>query len=424
MYLSTFLRPLTGLYTQIIESAFLKVTGHKNEYVANLVTEQFLLHSGTKKGNCPLPQFLSADILKNKATVFLHRTIQRGPEEMNHISGTKDNMSRILIETVVKKTLKDILEDPERSIRNLVDMALHFSEGRFQKRFFELAQTMLKNEHSPYYDLIQDTVFHVDAARILRFGMNLGYNSCTLGARIIREIENKDQYNIPWAISLDLYSDQFCKHQEIYQNLIFQGEELGVYTWMLFGDNQYQNILPLIQEHPDSAFILFCDPRNITPSFLDGAAELYNLMPAIRYSENASELCMLLREMGLLYSVYEIYNYDNMNEILSGNLFCSTEQLHPVFTGLLPDRFCSDGVKTQIHDYIIQARNNQIFQTIPWEMIRDVETVDGIISNDTCMVKFDWEGYLYPSHGRGTAGRLNLFQNSLSQILKCAFPKE
>ena len=46
------------------------------------------------------------------------------------------NMSRILIETTVRQTLKGITENPKRSIRNLVDMALHFSEGRFQSRFF------------------------------------------------------------------------------------------------------------------------------------------------------------------------------------------------------------------------------------------------------------------------------------------------
>lgn len=47
----------------------------------------------------------------------------------------ENSVSRILIETTVRQTLKGIQEDPERSIRNLVDMALQFSEGRFQNRF-------------------------------------------------------------------------------------------------------------------------------------------------------------------------------------------------------------------------------------------------------------------------------------------------
>lgn len=48
----------------------------------------------------------------------------------------ENNISRILIETTVRQTLKGLNEDPKRSIRNLVDMALYFSEGRFQRHFF------------------------------------------------------------------------------------------------------------------------------------------------------------------------------------------------------------------------------------------------------------------------------------------------
>lgn len=80
--------------------------------------------------------------------------------------------SCIIIETVVKKTLREIKDSPERSIRNLVDMALLFSDGRFQRNFFEVAQTMLQNEHSPYYGLIEDTIAHVNSERLFQFGIH------------------------------------------------------------------------------------------------------------------------------------------------------------------------------------------------------------------------------------------------------------
>ena len=47
-----------------------------------------------------------------------------------------ESMTRILVKTMVRKTIRDIKDSPERSIRNLVDMALNFSEGRFQQDFF------------------------------------------------------------------------------------------------------------------------------------------------------------------------------------------------------------------------------------------------------------------------------------------------
>lgn len=208
-----------------------------------------------------------------------------------------NNTSRILIETIVRKALRDIKDSPERSTRNLVDMALHFSEGRFQRNFFEVAQTMLKNDNSPYYDLIRDTVLNVDTEKLLQFGMNLGYNGCTVGAKKIGEIEEKEQYNIPWIISFHLCTQQFLHNQKSYHSIISDGENLGIHAWMLSAPVLPPEILPLIQGHPDSAFALFCTPQEITMSFLETASEINNLMLAIRYEDDIADVCGRLREM-------------------------------------------------------------------------------------------------------------------------------
>lgn len=60
-------------------------------------------------------------------------------------------------------------------------MALHFSDGRFQSRFFRTAQTMLEHEGSAYYALVEDAANIIDPEHLVTFGMNLGYNSCTWG---------------------------------------------------------------------------------------------------------------------------------------------------------------------------------------------------------------------------------------------------
>ena len=74
----------------------------------------------------------------------------------------ENSMSRILIETTVRQTLKGLQDNPKRSVRNLVDMALHFSEGRFQYRFFQTAHTMLEHQDSAYYALVEDAVKHIE----------------------------------------------------------------------------------------------------------------------------------------------------------------------------------------------------------------------------------------------------------------------
>lgn len=332
--------------------------------------------------------------------------------------------SRILIETMVRKTLREIEHSPERSIRNLIDMALHFSTGRFQQNFFRIAQTMLKNEKSAYYSLIRDIVSHTEREHLVTFGMNLGYNSCTKGARMIRQIEATQGFNVPWSITLEIESAVFRAQLGRYHALIAQGEQLGIHTWILFAQDIPRELMFLIESHPDSSFILFCDPLDLNTPVLEYAAELHNLMLAVRYGTGVAEACTLLRATRLLYAVYYPYNAADESFLTSGELFHVIEPMHPAFTALLPDLDCPITTCHTVYQAITHAREQQVYQTIPFELFLDCSRIDGIISDDACAVGFDRHGMLYTHHTRRTEPHFNLFQNDLRTILQKAFPKK
>jgi len=329
----------------------------------------------------------------------------------------ENTMSRILVTSVVRKALNDMKESPERATRNLVDMALHFSEGRFQQRFFTSAQTMLKNENSGYYGLIRDTMAYVDTERLFTFGMNLGYNGCTEGAQKIRASETKLGFNIPWTITLKLDARIVEERMSRYHDLIRQGEGLGIYAWMLFASDTAQAALSFPQEHPDSAFCLFCEADDLTPGVLEQAAELHNLMLVVRYEESAADICAQMRELGLLYSVWYEYGIQDVETILNGDLFYSAQQLFPIFTVLVPERSCPASVQRLVHQTAVRTRNDQIYRTVPWEIQEDNRLIDSIISDDTCAVTFERSGSLAEN------GTLSLFTHSLTDILSQVYPK-
>ena len=102
-----------------------------------------------------------------------------------------DDINRILIGSVVRKTIADAQNSPGRSVRNLVDAGVNFAKGSFQKRFLGDVQTILQNEDSAYYDLAKDILSNVDRHILFTLGMNLGYNGCTKGVKTIRETEKK-----------------------------------------------------------------------------------------------------------------------------------------------------------------------------------------------------------------------------------------
>ncbi|MBQ8260931.1 MAG: hypothetical protein IJZ00_01475 [Lachnospiraceae bacterium] len=325
------------------------------------------------------------------------------------------NLSYILIETTIRNTIKKIKEDPERNVRNLVDLALFFSEGRFQRRFFQTAQTMLKNENSSYYKLIPDIITNVNTERIVSFGMNVGYNSCTIGANTIREIEASEHFNIPWCITLDLDGNDYRRNPSVYHSLISQGKELGIYVWIIHSLRNPHYMIDLMCRFPDCAFLLLCTPDEITPALLKNCETVYNIMFAVKYKDSADSACALLRSGNHLYSVYSDgmdSNENNLNELL-----CDTENLHASFTFILSDPKDNFSL-SDIHHTILQARAEQNHCTIPFALLQDSYFIDSIISEYADFLLFDVNGNCYSLNNNTLFKNCNFKHDSLRDILK------
>lgn len=335
-----------------------------------------------------------------------------------------NSMSRVLIETVVRGALKAIKNSPERGIRNLVDIALQFSKGRFQQNLFSTVQTMLQNENSAYYELVRDVISHTDTDRLCTFGMNLGYNGCTVGAQRIRESEKRMHCNIPWAVILQIHEECLGNKQMKYLEVIRAGEDLGIYVWMLFTMGHPERVLPFAKDHPDSAFCIFCQASDLTPIFLDEAAELHNIMLFVRYEENESEVYDTLQKMGFLYSAWYQYGKIDTEAIINGDLFDSIQQLKPAFTVLIPEQNCPKGIQDLITQTVRQARSEQTYCTLPWELLGDNSLIDTIISGDACSVCFDKNGDLYNWNRKVECEHHNLFLDSLSEIFMSGCAKK
>lgn len=326
-------------------------------------------------------------------------------------------MSRIIIETTVRKALKDIRENAGRGIRNLVDMALHFSNARFQHEFFSDAQNLLKNENSAYYLLAQDIATHVDEERIVTFGINVGYHGCTLGARIIRKKESELGFNIPWVIPMQMTAESVAAHTEDYKRVIAEGNDLGIYSWFLFLKECAVDVIPLMEAYPDNAFVLFCQPEDATPQFIDALQSVKHVMLAIRDTEGVDEICSILRSKEMLYSVYHIYTPNDVEQIESGEFLCDMEQLHPAFAAFLPDSSCDIATAECVAKLVSALREAQKHQAIAFDLYGDIRTIDSVISENACSIAFDSNGYaIVTDNTVNYTG--NLFDSPLVDILR------
>ncbi|MBR2719447.1 MAG: hypothetical protein IKK57_02960 [Clostridia bacterium] len=333
------------------------------------------------------------------------------------------NPSRIIVETMVRQVLRHFQEDPERSCRKLVDMGCAVSTSRFQKGFFHALQQMQRNEQSAYYALARSVVQDVEHERLIRLGMNVGYNSCTAGAKKIRSIEAAEGFNIPWAMYLDLDTNIFAEHAGQVDSLLSQGEELGVYTWFVRLNAWSHEIEALLAAHPDCAFVLFMEPGAVDEAVLDEAAPMEHVMFSIGAEEGADKLCAALRERRMPYALHKTYQDDDVPDILNDNFFYDTQELHGLFAVLVPHPSCSTDAQTAVCEHTRRRRSEQIFATIPWDMVQDVLTIDTIISDDSCSAGFRADGSFFRLTNGSAPGRWNGFTTPLKDILRSELKK-
>lgn len=336
-------------------------------------------------------------------------------------------MSRILVELVIKNALKNIKDNPERVIRNLADMALQFSEGRFQKNFLTDIQTMLQNENSSYYELARRIISYTDTDRLYTFGVNAGYNGCNAGAQSIRENERKLNCMIPWTVIFRTDSKHYDANRQRYQAILREGEDLGIYVWMFFATEQPQMLLSLARDYPDSAFCIFCRSDDLKDAFLNEAADLYNIMPVIRYEKGMADMCGILQKKGFLYSAWYPYGQTDKEQILNGNLFGNMQQPDPAFAVLVSEPGCPEEVHELVYQTVKGIRGSQTCPAIPYELPGDNDRINSIISdisNAPCSICFNANGNLWDRHTETEDPRHNLFQDNLTEILRTVCPKK
>lgn len=326
------------------------------------------------------------------------------------------DLNRTLIETMIRCAIKKLKDDPERSVRNLVDMALSFSGGESQQSFFEAIQRMLEDESSAYYRLIQDFVANTDGERLVSFGMNIGYNSCMAGVKKIREVGMRDHIKIPWSISLEMSGEDYVRHAQGYHSLIAQGEELGIYTWMLYVPDHPERVLELIEAFPQCAFIMICSPSDITPALLDEADTIDHLMFVVEYRDNVEEACALLRSRKFLYSVC-FDGQEGLREEILHEMLCDAESRHSAFTFLFSIASGEDA-GSDIYGQILKMRAEQRYRTIPIDIVYDNDRINEVILQDSSFIFFTKQGEAYTFADQMLHEDQNFFQKTLHEILQ------
>lgn len=101
------------------------------------------------------------------------------------------------------------------------------------QNLFQITQKILSKKTVHTITLPIKIAAEVDLENLKEFSMNIGYNSCTAGAKKLRAKESELGFPIPWSIAI--YSSRADRWIEYVDGIISQGIEIGIYTYPIFG---------------------------------------------------------------------------------------------------------------------------------------------------------------------------------------------
>jgi len=337
-----------------------------------------------------------------------------------------------MIEVAIDKALRDIEENPERGIRNLVELLAQLSSGRFLKDFLTITQQMLSNSESPYYELTRHVIKNVDHSLLKNFSLRFGYNSLTYGANKIREYEKKFGYNVPWTLVFDLrqtLTGGFSVND--ISNVLQQGEKIGIYCAIFIVDHNQvvlKELINTLASHNEGAYFVFADPEMLNNEMADlifraGNIAAVLLFPLAESKASYNEATGLLMGKKCLYGTCIEYNDDNYIRALEATYSEEIKNAHSTFVFLIGNELQVAEDKQRFSRFIQKAKNANEHPFFLTDFYEGLAHVDRTISVEDCFLAIISNGCVAVNSLDNVCSNINIQKNSLKDIMKKTMPK-
>ncbi|MBR1724266.1 MAG: hypothetical protein IJ723_04510 [Ruminococcus sp.] len=333
-----------------------------------------------------------------------------------------DKITKALLRTTIAKALEDIQRDPQRSVRNLVDLGLNFAEGCNQREIFDITQRYLSNEDSAYYRLAENIVGEIDHRKLITYGINFGYNGCTSGARVLREKAAELGIHIPFLLIFTIDDSEDALTPEDIVSAVRQGMELGIYIYALIcATDRYPELLEIAGQFSECAFIYFVNPRRLTRETISRVSELENIVTSVR-CDGESDACLeaisAMRAQGCITVAHYEYSPASINAILSNAITDYFSETGAI-AGIL---YAAEGtdLKAQeiVADYTMDIVRSQQYPFFMFEAKHDLTRFEKMFSNVACFVYIKSGGKAHYSSEQTEVEGVTLRSGTLVDVLR------
>lgn len=219
----------------------------------------------------------------------------------------KNDLNRILIENAVRLNLKNFENDEKRCIRRLIDTGATVTKSSSDDGIFSKLRELFKDDNSPYYSAAASLFRNISRDRLICFGVNLGYNSFTKGAKTIAQFEKKSGKVVPWIADMDVTTENEAKYRsETFEKLLAHYSGFGINTYIMRFSNgipegTYLAIFETLEQNPYIDVLLMLPDEVLSNKIIMAMDKLNNIMAVISYdSENYNEMLDKLESMKII----------------------------------------------------------------------------------------------------------------------------
>lgn len=333
-------------------------------------------------------------------------------------------MKKAMIEAAVDRGIKDMEDDPERSLRRLTDLGKQFSKNRFQEMVFSVMQELLDNENSAYYDMMHNVLKNSDHDALKKFGVNFGYMGWTYGAGKLRKIEAEQGFRIPWTMLLRY--DPSCDSEggltiDRLAKLMEQGQELGIYVYFIRqtgDDNDSYQLLTLLERYKECAYVWFKDNGRLTAAQIQMLKLCKNTVVSLPLEDPETTLtAALLKDQKIPFSLHTGYSSEkDFDESGLSRYMENVLTTETCFFFLIANDDATYSAAKMAYD----SRLQQKYPCLIMDYYGDAESITKIVCEHDSMLEIDTDGrILLPDKAKGEPFP---FELPLADALKTVMP--
>jgi MoaA/NifB/PqqE/SkfB family radical SAM enzyme len=311
--------------------------------------------------------------------------------------------ARSALSKAIDFTLKKVNEDREKGLLKIVDISEAFLGDVYDKETYEKARNLIRDQDGKWMRYINKAFDELDPHVIKMTALNLGFEAAFHGTKMIRQMREVHQCNIPWLILMDPtsacnlhctgcwaaeYGHKLNLTYEDMDRVITQGKKLGIFFYMYTGGEplvRKDDIIKLCEKHNDCAFHAFTNGTLVDEAFCKEMSRVGNLSLSISL-EGFEDVNDLRRGSGVFEKVMKAMDLLKASGQIFGTSICYTRKnIETVTSDEFLDMIIDKGCRFTWYFHYMPVGNEAAVDLLPtkeqreyiYHRVREIRSMEG-----------------------------------------------